>query len=172
MKSQIVFVILALAMLLSACAAPTPTVAPTATKPNIQVSDAWIRAANAMASGTNMGTPSSGGMSGMATSEATSAAYMILRNTGGTADKLLKAQTDAAKTVETHTTVKEGDVMKMKPVDGFDIPANGQTELKPGAFHIMLIGLTRNLKAGDTVKLTLTFEKAGQVQLDVPVRTP
>jgi copper(I)-binding protein len=97
---------------------------------------------------------------------------MVLRNTGNTADKLLKAETDAAKTVETHTTIKEGDVMKMQPVNGFDIPANGQTKLEPGAYHIMLIGLTRNLNAGDKIKLTLYFEKAGQVQLDVTVRTP
>lgn len=159
MKIRILFVVLAVAMMLSACGGSSSQGA-------LQVNDPWIRPANmSPAAG-------SGGMSGMSSSETTSAAYMIIRNTGSAADKLIKAQTDAAKTVEIHTTVKEGEVMKMQPVAGVDVPANGQAELKPGGFHVMLIGITRDLKAGDKVKLTLTFEKAGAVQLEVPVRAP
>ncbi len=171
MKIRILFVVLVFALLMSACSSPAPASAPAATQGSLQITDTWIRSANA-APAASGGMGGSGGMSGMATSETTSAAYMLIRNTGNTADKLLKAQTDAAKTVETHTVIKEGDVMKMQPVPGIDVPANGQAELKPGGFHIMLIGLTRDLKAGDKVKLTLTFEKAGQVSLDVTVRAP
>lgn len=160
MKYQIVLLVIAMAMILSACASPTPVPA------KIQVSDLWVRPASA-ASGTNMGTPGGMNMTGP-----TSAAYMVIRNTTGAADRLLKAQTDAAKTVEIHTTVKEGDVMKMQPVAGIDIPANGQAKLEPGGFHVMLIGVMRDLKPGDKIKLTLTFEKAGEVQLEAPVREP
>jgi copper(I)-binding protein len=97
---------------------------------------------------------------------------MVIRNNGSIADKLVKVETDAAKTVETHTVIKEGDVMKMRPVPGIDVPANGQVKLEPGGFHVMMMDLTRKLNVGDKVKLTLFFERAGQVQLDVTVRAP
>jgi copper(I)-binding protein len=61
----------------------------------------------------------------------------------------------------------------MRQVEGgIDIPANGQVELKPGGFHVMLIGLTRDLNVGDSVQLTLTFEKAGQIPVTAQVRQP
>ena len=165
---NLVFVLLIVAALISACASPTPAPAPTsvpaATVGSIQISDIWIRAASmgpASSASMSMGgmssssasmsmggmSSSSASMSGMSMSGANSAAYMVIRNTGNTADKLVKAETNAAKTVETHTTVKEGDVMKMQQVNGIDVPANGQTKLEPGALHVMLIGLTRNLNA-------------------------
>jgi len=118
-------------------------------------------------SGMNMGASSS---SGMNMNQSTTAVYMVLRNSSTTADRLVKVQTDAAQTVELHSTTMQGNVTMMNPVDGIDVPANGQVALAPGGFHIMLIGLTRDLKSGDKIKLTLTFQKAGTVQLDVPVR--
>lgn len=165
MKYQIVLLVIAMALILSACASPTPT-APTPVPAKIQIGDLWVRPSSG-SSGTNMG-----GSGGMNMAGPTSAAYMVIRNTTSAADRLVKAQTDAAKTVEIHTTVKEGDVMKMQPVAGVDIPANGQAKLEPGGFHVMLIGVMRDLKPGDKIKLTLTFEKAGEVQLDAPVREP
>jgi periplasmic copper chaperone A len=60
--------------------------------------------------------------------------------------------------------------MKMGAVGGIDIPANGQIALAPGGFHAMLIGITRDLRAGDTLNLTLTFEKAGMIQVKALVR--
>jgi copper(I)-binding protein len=165
MKMRTLFFIIAFAVMLTACTTPTSAPAP-ASKPVIEVSDLWVRAV-AVSSG--MGTPSSGGMN---MSGPTSAAYMILKNSSGVADRLIKAQTDVVKTVEIHTTMKEGDVMKMKPVEGIDIPANGQAKLEPGGFHVMLIGVTRELKAGDKIKLTLVFEKAGEIVLEAPVRAP
>ncbi len=102
------------------------------------------------------------------------AAFMTLKNDGDEADKLVKAEGDVAKKIELHTHVmekKDGKVvMKMRPVPFMQVPAHGQTVLKPGGLHIMLIGVTRDIKPGDAVDLTLVFEKAGKVKVHVPVK--
>lgn len=95
--------------------------------------------------------------------------FLTLKNSGGTADKLIKAASPAAASVELHTHVKDGDAMRMRPVENIPVPANGQTALEPGGYHIMLIDLRQPLKEGASVPLTLTFEKAGAVTLQVPV---
>jgi copper(I)-binding protein len=98
------------------------------------------------------------------------AAYLTIENTGATDDRLITAKTDAARTAEIHEMRNEGTVMKMAPLaDGLPISAGSTIELKPGGYHIMLIGLTGDLKAGESFELTLTFEKAGDVTLTVPV---
>jgi len=102
------------------------------------------------------------------------AAYMTLKNTGGEADKLIRAEGDVAKKVELHTHIMEKrdgrTIMKMRPVPYMEVPAHGQTVLKPGGLHIMLIGITRDMKPGDAFDLTLVFEKAGKVKVRVPVK--
>lgn len=106
--------------------------------------------------------PSEGGNGG---------AFMTIVNARGTADRLVSGQSSAAKTVELHETTEEGGVMKMRPVPGgFEIPANGRLELKPGGKHVMLIGLTAPLVAGQTIEITLNFEKSGAMKFEVPVR--
>ena len=97
-----------------------------------------------------------------------SAAFMTIHNKGD-ADRLVAAAGDVSKRVELHTHLMEGDVMKMRQVEAIDIPAGGMAELKPGSFHVMLIGLNEPLKEGDSFPLTLTFEKAGEVTLEVSV---
>jgi len=67
-------------------------------------------------------------------------------------------------------TMASGGMMGMRPVARLDIPAGGKVELKPGGYHIMLIELTRELKVGDKVEITLTFEKAGDVKVTAEVR--
>jgi periplasmic copper chaperone A len=101
-----------------------------------------------------------------------SAAYMILRNGSDTADRLLKVESDVADAVELHKSTMDGSMMKMEPVDGIDIPAKGQAELKPGGFHVMLIGLKRELKPDEKIKLKLQFEKAGTQEVEAVVRKP
>jgi hypothetical protein len=98
-----------------------------------------------------------------------SAAYMTLRN-GGAADRLVQVESDVAAAVELHKTTMDGNMMKMAPVDGVALPAQGQAELKPGGLHVMLIGLTRELKAGEKLKLKLHFEKAGVQEIEAEVR--
>lgn len=101
---------------------------------------------------------------------AVGAAYMVIKNNGGTAIKLVGGATSAADRVEVHTMTMEGDVMRMRPVvDGLEIPAGGAIELKPGANHLMLIGLKKKLTEGESIPLTLTFEPAASVDVEVMV---
>jgi hypothetical protein len=100
-----------------------------------------------------------------------SAAYMTLVNESDTPDALIRASTDAAETVELHTVVMEDGVMMMRPVTQIDLPASGEAELRPGGFHVMLLGITDDLEEGETVDLTLTFENAGEMNISAPVRT-
>jgi len=96
--------------------------------------------------------------------------FLTLKNGGGTADKLVKAASPVAESVELHTHIKDGDAMRMRAVETIPVPANGQTALEPGGYHIMLIGLKQALKEGGSFPLTLTFEKAGSVTVTVPVQ--
>ncbi|MCS7084118.1 MAG: copper chaperone PCu(A)C [Aquificaceae bacterium] len=94
------------------------------------------------------------------------AAYMQIENKSSQADKLVSASSPAAAITEIHETV-DG---KMRKIQSIDIPANSKVELKPGGLHIMLIDLKNPLKEGDKVDLTLRFEKAGEVKLQLPVK--
>lgn len=95
-------------------------------------------------------------------------AFLTIRN-DGEADRLVGVTTDAASDAQVHTTVKNGEVMEMRAVDALDIPAHGSVALRPGSYHVMLMGLKHPLKAGDTLSLTLRFEKAGTVAVSAPI---
>jgi copper(I)-binding protein len=90
----------------------------------------------------------------------------------GTADKLLSVSADVSKSVELHEMKMEGDVMKMRQVDGIDVPAGKTVELKPGGYHVMFVGLKAPLKAGDKFPAKLKFEKAGEVDVTFNVEAP
>lgn len=94
----------------------------------------------------------------------------FLRIESKTADRLVGGSTPVAGRVELHTMAMEGDVMRMRQLDGIDVPAGQAVELKPGSLHLMLMGLKAPLKAGDRFPLTLKFEKAGEVKVDVAVQ--
>ena len=155
-----------------ACGDDKPAAKPTTSKPaasGVKVEGAWARTSP---SGVKMG-----------------AAYMKL--TSANADKLLKVSVDpsVAKTAEIHEMVMAGGMgsmpskpmgsmstptsapmMQMKPVQSIDLPAGTAVELKPGGYHIMFMELAKPLEKGTTIKLTLTFEKAGEMTVDVPVQ--
>jgi len=99
------------------------------------------------------------------------AAFMMISNSGETADRLLSASSDIAHRVELHTHKDMGDgVMKMMEVEaGFVIPAGGAHMLQRGGDHVMFMGLKQPMLQGETVSVTLTFEKAGEVVLEIPV---
>src|SRR5437868_53154 len=97
------------------------------------------------------------------------AGYMTIKNAGKTPDKLVAASSPAAEKVETHVTVKEGDIFRMREVKGYDIPAGGSFELKPGGAHLMLVNVKAPLKEGEKVPPTLRFEHAGQVKTELQV---
>ena len=98
-----------------------------------------------------------------------SAAYMILQNTGTVPDRLIGGSTPVATQVQLHTHVMEGGVAKMRPVDAIEVAPGQPTVLEPGGTHVMLQGLTQKLEEGTTMPLTLVFEHAGKVMLEVPV---
>ena len=101
----------------------------------------------------------------------TGAGYMTIRNAGAAPDRILSARAAVAGTVELHTHIRDGDVMRMRPVLAIDIPAGGAVQLAPGGLHIMLIGLTAPLRQGERVPLTLVFERAGEVQIQLAVES-
>ena len=100
-----------------------------------------------------------------------SAAFMVFDNKG-TADKLIGVSGDIAKDIQIHSMITEAGIMKMREIKSLDVPANGKVELKPGGFHVMLIGLKDGLKEGATFPLKLKFEKAGEVTVQVTAEKP
>ncbi len=98
-----------------------------------------------------------------------SAAFMTIRNSGP-ADRLIAATGDVAGRVELHIHLMEGNVMKMRQVEAVEIPQGGTASLEPGGYHVMLIGLKAPLAEGGSFPLTLTFEKAGTITIEVPVQ--
>jgi copper(I)-binding protein len=99
-----------------------------------------------------------------------SAAYLIIANEGDTDEVLVSVASDIAENIELHKMEHHDGMMRMMRVDSVDVPSNGEVELKPGGLHIMLIGLTRQIKAGDTVELTLHFESGATLSVDAPVK--
>jgi periplasmic copper chaperone A len=144
----------------------------------IEISDAWARTSPMV--------------------EGAGAAYMVIKNTGTEADKLVGASSPAAKTAQVHETYVveaspeasmdggmggmkspaasmdmgsgSGEMMGMRQIESLDIPAGGSVELKPGSYHIMLLELVAPLKAGDKIDITLKFEKAGDVKVTTEVK--
>ncbi|MEL7463498.1 MAG: copper chaperone PCu(A)C [Pseudomonadota bacterium] len=98
-------------------------------------------------------------------------AYITLMN-HGEADRLIGAKADVAKRVEVHEHIKDGDVMRMREVEaGIELPAGGMIEMKPGGYHVMLMGLNAPLEAGQTFPVTLVFESGEEMTVDVAVKT-
>ncbi len=100
----------------------------------------------------------------------TTGAFMIIRNSGSADRKLVRAESPVAKTVELHNHINENGLMKMREVQSIDVKANAQAELKPGGYHIMLIGIQKAFKEGDVVPITLSFDDGNKQQIDAPVR--
>ncbi len=116
---------------------------------DLVIENAWIRAAPA-------GAPVAGG-------------YLKITNKGQIADKLVSVSAEFAGMSEIHEMAMEGDVMKMRPIDVLPIGPGETVELKPGGFHLMFMKPKTQVKDGDSHKVTLTFENAGAIELDMPV---
>lgn len=97
------------------------------------------------------------------------AAFLTIKNAGAADDRLVGAKADVSGKVELHTHIKEGDLMKMRQVHAIDVPAGKTVALQPGGLHVMFMGLKAPFKEGDHFPLTLVFEKAGDVTVDVAV---
>ena len=143
-RLAIIVIVLMLSVALTACGGSSGT-----SVSSITVSDAWVR--------------------NPPISDQPGAAYLVIQNNGA-ADRLLSVTSDIAQTIELHESMDSGGMMQMSPVPNIPIPAIGKVELKPGGFHMMLIGLTRPVKTGDKVQLTLNFEKAGKIPVTAEVK--
>jgi len=100
------------------------------------------------------------------------AAYMTLVNKGSVPDRLLSISTPAARKAELHNHIMEGGLMKMRPVGTFEITPEDPSVLQPGGLHIMLMGLSQPLVDGNSFPLTLNFERAGSIEVEVMIFDP
>jgi copper(I)-binding protein len=100
----------------------------------------------------------------------TGAAYMTLVNKGAAADRLIGAATPDAETVQFHNTTNDNGVMRMREVSSPDLKPGSSVVFDPGHLHVMLLGLKQSLKEGQTLPLTLKFEKAGDIAVAIPIQ--
>ncbi len=101
------------------------------------------------------------------------AAYIGLDNAGKAGDKLVGASSPVAKSVEIHTMSMDNNVMRMREVKAIELAPGAKISMKPGdGYHLMLLGLTKELKAGDKFPMTLVFEKFGPLEVSVSVDAP
>jgi len=102
-----------------------------------------------------------------------SAGYLTITNNGTADDRLTKVASDISAMVQLHDMKMENDMMKMVELpDGVPLPAGQTVELKPKSLHVMFMGVKAQPKAGSTFKATLTFEKAGPVEVEFHVMAP
>jgi copper(I)-binding protein len=99
----------------------------------------------------------------------TGATYLTLINNADSADQLLGATTPVADKVQFHSTSEENGVSHMREMHAIDLSPRARVTFDPGGMHIMLVGLKQALKEGQTFPLTLTFAKAGKVDVTIPV---
>jgi len=99
----------------------------------------------------------------------TAAAYMTLINKGDTADRLVVATTPVADKIQFHSVSEDNGVSRMREMHSIEIASGARVIFSPGGMHIMLVGLKKPLKEGEPISMTLTFEKAGKVDVSIPV---
>ena len=116
----------------------------------LEVEDAWARA-------------SIGGAS-------VSAVYLTLTNHGDAADRLLGVEVDRASDAMLHRSVVEEGIARMRHVPAVEVPPGETVRLEPGGLHVMLMGVSPRLDAGERLPVTLVFERAGAIAVSVPVR--
>jgi copper(I)-binding protein len=96
------------------------------------------------------------------------AGYMTIRNKSAQPERLVGASSPVAAKVQTHIHIKDGEILRMREVKGYDIPAKGTFELKPGGAHLMFVDV-KPLKEGDKVPVTLKFERSKDVTVEFQV---
>ncbi len=98
------------------------------------------------------------------------AGYLKLTNTGSEADRLVGGSSEFSSRIEVHEMSMDKGVMRMRPVaNGLEIKPGQSVELKPNSYHLMFVGLKRQLKQGEKVRGTLKFEKAGSADVEFAV---
>lgn len=140
-NTKLILALLLTVLLVSACGSSSG---------ELTIQDAWAR-------------PASAGDNG--------AVYFVIENGIGENDTLLSVSSEIASATEVHMSMGDDNgVMSMQMQESVLVPARGRVEFKPGGLHVMFVGLTRDLKIGDTITLTLNFEKAGEIIVQVEVK--
>lgn len=99
-----------------------------------------------------------------------SAAFFVIKNNSDKDIAITSANSDIAEKNELHTHIKENKMMKMMKIEKLVVPAKSSLELKSGGDHIMLMGLKKELKAGDEINLELSFSDGDKKKIKVPVK--
>jgi copper(I)-binding protein len=144
------FLILSSAFVAGVVAHGVPAAAHDYTLGSLKIGHPWARATPPTA-------PSGGG-------------FLTITNGGTTADRLVAVSSPAASQVQIHEMKMDGTIMRMREVDGgLEIPPGATVALAPGGFHLMMMGLKGPLKEATRVPVTLTFEKAGKIDVELVV---
>jgi len=98
------------------------------------------------------------------------AAFAIVENSGAVQRAIVSATAEGAEKAELHEMKMVESMMQMRPVQRIDVPAHGKVELKPGGLHVMLFGLQKTPRAGDTINLTLKFDDGTSLSIAAQVR--
>lgn len=96
--------------------------------------------------------------------------YFVLRNHSGNADELVSISSEIAENIEIHESVMNGDVMQMHQLESVALPAGSEVAFGPGGYHVMLVGLKRDLAAGDEFDVTLHFRDFEDIAVRVTIR--
>jgi copper(I)-binding protein len=145
-----VAVLSALALVAAACGSDDGTASGETgmNEDTIHVADAWARSP----------------------SDDVGAVYLTAHNGAETTDRLIAVSTPAAGRAEIHETVMKDGQMQMSPVEAVEIGPDQEVVFEPGGYHVMLFDLTAPLEVGDTIDVTLTFENAGDIQVEALVK--
>lgn len=155
MKTRFFTIMVAVLLVVAGCTAKQDV----SEKSGIEISDAWVRVV--------------GNMEAMGDMGPATAIFMNIHNYNDQTDLLLKAETDIAEMAQIHLSeVDANGVSSMHEVKEVLIPADGLAELKPGSYHIMLMGLKKVITEGEMITVTLTFQNAGAITIEAPVRKP
>lgn len=95
--------------------------------------------------------------------------FITLKNSSDKAISLVSATSNLSKSLELHTMIKDGSMMKMREVKSITIKANSKVYLKPGGLHLMFMGLKRPLKESEKIKVQLNFSDSSTLEVDFPV---
>ncbi len=146
-------------------------------EPDISVSGAWSRPVETMSG--EMDSDSDAGeeaededeqMDHEGMSGPTGVVYLSIENSGDAPDTLTGASSEVSEFTEIHESAMSDGVMQMRPVTDLKIGGGETIDFEPGGYHIMLIGLTEDLKIGDEFEVTLEFEESGSISVMSEVR--
>jgi copper(I)-binding protein len=106
-----------------------------------------------------------------ATGQAVGGGFLTITNRGAAEDRLISGSSPVAAEVQLHNMIVDNGVMRMRQVEGgIAVPAKGSLQLRPGSYHIMFMGLKRQLRQGERFPVTLRFQRAGSVTVQFAVQ--